>query len=166
MRAAKIYLIGFMGAGKTTVAKALSRRLDWRTSDIDEMIERREHLTVSDIFARRGEPYFRTVERSVLLEQVGTQHVIVATGGGTYVDPQNRAIINQDGTSIWLDVPLDRLVERIPADGRRPLAADRDELTRLYDARRSAYASAHLRIDAGRSGIDAIVEQLVDWLRV
>jgi shikimate kinase len=81
------------------------------------------------------------------------------------VDPPNRAVINSDGVSVWLDAPLDRVIARIPADGRRPLAADRAELERLYQARRTAYEHAHLRLDAGRASVDALVEQLVDWLQ-
>ena len=75
------------------------------------------------------------------------------------------AVINSDGLSVWLDAPLDRVIARIPADGRRPLAADRAELERLYQVRRPAYEHAHLRLDAGRASVDALVEQLVDWLQ-
>jgi shikimate kinase len=164
MKADKVYLVGFMGAGKTTVARALGRRLDWRAVDVDDLIEEREHQTVAELFARHGEPYFRAAERAVLLAQIGSRHEVVATGGGTFVDPQNRALINHDGVSIWLDAPLDRLVSRIPLDGRRPLAADRLEFERLFLARRAAYQQAHLRIDAGRPSVDEIVDQLVDWL--
>jgi shikimate kinase len=164
VRADKVYLVGFMAAGKTTLAKALAKRLDWRAVDVDELIEEREHQTVAELFARRGEPYFRSVERQVLLDQIAARHLVVATGGGTFADVQNRAAINNDGVSIWLDVPIERLIGRVPADGRRPLAADRAGFERLYHQRRAAYEQAHLRLDAGRASVDALVEQLVDWL--
>jgi shikimate kinase len=165
LKADKIYLVGFMAAGKTTVARALAKRLDWRTVDIDELIEDRERLTVADIFAKHGEAHFRAVERTVLFEQLTPRHLVVATGGGTFADPQNRAAINGDGVSVWLDVPLDRLIARVPADGRRPLAADRAGFERLYHLRRAAYEHAHVRLDAGRAGVDALAEQLIDWLQ-
>jgi len=153
-----------MGAGKTTVARSLARRLGWRTIDVDQLIEEREHATVADLFARKGEPYFRAAERSVLVDQIGVRHAVVATGGGTFVDPQNRALINGDGTSIWLDVPLPQLIQRVPADGRRPLAADRVEFERLFTLRQAAYGDAHYRVDAERASIPAIVEEIVHWL--
>jgi shikimate kinase len=164
VKADKVYLVGFMGAGKTTVGRALAKRLDWQAVDIDELIEAREHATVADIFARHGEAYFRAVERAVLMEHLTRRHLVVATGGGTFADVQNRAAINRDGVSVWLDVPIDRLIARVPADGRRPLAADRASFERLYHQRRAAYEQAHVRLDAGRAGVDALVEELVDWL--
>jgi len=100
----------------------------------------------------------------VLFEHLAPRHLVIATGGGTFADPQSRAAINRDGLSVWLDVPIDRLVTRIPADGRRPLAADRTGLERLYHQRQSFYEQAHLRLDAGRASVDALVEQLMDWL--
>ena len=164
MKADKVYLVGFMGAGKTSVGRALARRLDWRFADIDELIEQRERSSVSEIFAKHGEPYFRGVERAVLADQLPVRHAVVATGGGTFVDPQNRAIIKGDGATVWLDAPLERVIARIPQDGRRPLASDRTNLERLYHSRRTAYEQAHLRVDAGRPGVQLLVDQLVDWL--
>ena len=152
-----------MAAGKTTLARALGRRLDWRVEDVDERIEAREGRTVASIFARHGEPYFRTVERAVLVDLLPLRNVVIATGGGPFVDPENRAAINRDGFSVWLDLPLERLIDRMPTDGRRPLAADRGELTRLYAARRLAYMQAHLRLDAG-SAVDDLVEQILEAL--
>ena len=166
VKADKIYLVGFMAAGKTTVARALARRLDWQAVDIDELIEQRERQTVADIFSRStARPTSARVERAgAASSRLPRRHLVVATGGGTFADRQNRAAINADGVSVWLDVPLDRLIARVPADGRRPLAADRAGFERLYHQRRAAYEQAHVRLDAGRASVDALVEQLVDWL--
>ena len=160
----KLYLVGFMAAGKTTLARALGTRLTWRTEDIDELIEAREHRSIADIFGQQGEAYFRAIERDILLQLVPLRHAVVATGGGTFVDPDNRAMINRDGASIWLDVPLDRIVARLPPDGRRPLATDRKTLEQLYATRNAAYQHAHLRLDAGRSPVGELIERALDWL--
>jgi shikimate kinase len=160
----KIYLVGFMAAGKTTVARALAGRLGWRAEDIDELIEARERRTVADIFSRNGEPYFRALERDILRLLLPLRHVVVATGGGTFMDPDNRGAINMDGVSVWLDVPLEELVGRLPADGRRPLAADRVQMERLYAVRQVAYASAQLRIDARGAHPEAVAERILEAL--
>jgi len=153
-----------MAAGKTTLAQALSRRLGWRADDVDLLIEARERRTVAEIFAREGEPYFRSIERQVIWSLLPLRHAIVATGGGTFVDPENRAAINADGVSVWIDVPFDVLLERIPADGRRPLANDRVQMALLYENRRLAYQEAQLRLDATRARSEELVEQLIDQL--
>ena len=115
----------------------------WRAEDVDELIERRERATVAQVFATHGEPYFRSVEREILKVLQPLRHVVVATGGGTFADPDNRAAINLDGVSVWIDVPLADLIPRIPLDGRRPLAANRAELERLHVARVDVPHGAH-----------------------
>jgi shikimate kinase len=158
----KIYLVGFMAAGKTTVARALAARLRWRAEDVDELIEARERKTIAEIFSKQGEPYFRRVERDILALLLPLRHVIVATGGGTFMDADNRAAINRDGLSVWLDVPFESLLARIPSDGRRPLAADREQLERLFAVRRAAYAQAQMHIDAGGIAAEEIAEQIAE----
>jgi shikimate kinase len=158
----KIYLVGFMAAGKSTVARSLSVRLGWRAEDVDELIEARERRTIADIFAKQGEPYFRAVEREILKLLLPLRHAVVATGGGTFMDPETRAAINVDGVSVWLDVPFEVMLARVPADGRRPLAADRPQMEKLFAMRQAAYAQAHIRIDAGAAVADDIAEQIVD----
>jgi shikimate kinase len=160
----KIYLVGFMTAGKTTVARATAARLGWRAEDVDELIEARERHTVADIFSRRGEPYFRAAERDILRLVLPLRHTVVATGGGTFMDPDNRQAINMDGTSVWLDVPFHTVLARLPADGRRPLAADRVQMERLFALRQAAYAHAHVRIEAGAAPPEELAERIVDAL--
>jgi len=163
VRTDKLYLVGFMGAGKTTTGRALGRRLGWQVLDVDECIERREGRRVAAIFAREGEAYFRQVERQVLHELLPRRNVIIATGGGTFVDPENRNLMLADGGVAWLDVPLSSVIERVPADGRRPLAADRDQMNQLFERRQMAYSQAHVRIDASRP-MPEVVERLLEWI--
>jgi shikimate kinase len=159
----KIYLIGFMTAGKTTVARLLAARLGWRAEDIDTLVEARERLTVADLFARHGEAYFRSVEREIVKLLLPLRHTVVATGGGTYMDPDSRQAIALDGFAVWLDVPLETVIARLPPDGRRPLSADRAQLERLFAMRQAAYGLAPLRIDATVPA-EEVVERILDRL--
>ncbi|HET9362346.1 MAG TPA: shikimate kinase [Vicinamibacterales bacterium] len=163
MKADKLYLVGFMGAGKSTVARALGRRTGWRVEDIDERIEAREHRTVAAIFGQQGEAHFRHLERMELGELVSARHVVVATGGGTFVEADNRALMLADGVVAWLDLPLAGVLERVPVDGRRPLAADRAQMEQLFTRRQLAYAHAHVRVDASRP-VEEIVGRLLEWI--
>jgi shikimate kinase len=160
----KIYLVGFMAAGKSTVARALAAKLRWRAEDVDELIEARERRPVADIFAAQGEPYFRAAERDILRLLMPLRHVVVATGGGTFMDLDNRTAINMDGLSVWLDLPFEELLARIPNDGRRPLAADRAAMERLYMLRVAAYSNARMRIPASGLRAEEVAERIVAQL--
>lgn len=162
----KIYLVGFMASGKSTVARHLAQRLGWRHEDIDDLIEAQERQRISDIFAKRGEPHFRSVERDILKLLLPIRHMVVATGGGTFAEVENRNAILMDGTAVWIDVPLPELIPRIPLDGRRPLAADRAALERLFQARVDTYRLAHIRVTASRMSPSAVADQILDTLAV
>ena len=152
-----------MGAGKSTVAAALGRRIGWPTEDIDSRIESRERRSVAAIFAKDGELFFRDVERQIVRDLLPLRNVIVAAGGGTFADAESRAAMLSDGAVVWLDLPLDEVVKRVPADGRRPLAADLAQLEQLYARRRLSYQQAHVRVDASRP-VDEVVERLLEWI--
>jgi shikimate kinase len=160
----KIYLVGFMGAGKSSVARVLARRLDWKAEDIDARIERIERRDIPTIFRDSGEPYFRAREREVLLGLLPERGTVVASGGGTFADASNRELMLRDGGVVWLDAPFTTVLQRVPVDGRRPLAADRLGMEQLYNQRLPAYRQAHLRVDAGRGSVEELVDVIVEWL--
>jgi shikimate kinase len=164
VKADKVYLIGFMGAGKSTVARALAKRLDWAVEDIDERIEKRERRDIPTIFRQEGEPYFRAIEQEELIALLPARGMVIATGGGTIINPMAREMMLRDGAVIWLDAPFTTVLDRVPLDGRRPLAADRIEMESLYNQRLMAYSRAHLRLDAGKRSVEELVDQIVDWL--
>lgn len=164
MKADKIYLVGFMGAGKSSVARALARRLDWKVEDVDDRIERVERRDIPTIFRDAGEPYFRARERDALLHLLPERGTVVASGGGTFVDPANRELMLRDGAVIWLDAPLSTVLDRVPSDGRRPLATDRLAMEQLYNQRLAAYRLAHFRVDAGHGSVEEFVDHIVEWL--
>ena len=164
MTADKIYLVGFMGVGKTSVARALAKRLDWKVEDIDARIERAERRDIPTIFREAGEPYFRAREREALIQLLPERGTVVASGGGTFADPANRELMLRDGAVIWLDAPLSTVLGRVPLDGRRPLATDRLAMEQLYNQRLAAYCLAHFRVDAGRGSVEELVDHIVEWL--
>jgi shikimate kinase len=98
----QIYLVGFMGAGKTTAGRDLAGMLGWDFADLDEAICRSQNRSIAEIFAERGEPHFRRVETAVLAQLARVPRLVVATGGGTYVAEENRRLVEAAGWSVWL----------------------------------------------------------------
>ena len=164
MKTDKVYLVGFMGAGKSSVARALGRRLDWKTEDIDARIEQAERRDIPTIFRDSGEPYFRAREREALIDLLPERGAVIASGGGTFADASNRELMLRDGGVVWLDAPFEIILQRVPRDGRRPLAADRLGMEQLYNQRLAAYRQAHLRVDAGRGSVEELVDHIMEWL--
>jgi shikimate kinase len=167
----RVFLIGFMGAGKTSVGRALAARLGWKFTDLDNIIEGREQKTVSAIFAERGEAEFRKAESDALadlLQDQGPRNLVVALGGGTFVQAANRAALEQAGaTTIFLEASLDELRRRCQEAGNtRPLARDAATFQELFAARQTAYALARHRVDTMGKSVEQVAEEIEQILAV
>jgi shikimate kinase len=151
-----IFLIGFMGAGKTTVGRELARQLDYVFLDLDELIARQVGKSVQEIFAELGEAEFRRLEREAIRSCEQLTRAVVALGGGAYVSKENRVLLRKIGRTIWLDCPLEICLKRIGGDKSRPLLGDENAMRELMNQRRSAYAEADFTVQTG----EKIPEQL------
>lgn len=166
--AGRIYLVGFMAAGKSTVGSALASELNYRFVDLDRLIEDREGLRVHQIFERHGEDQFRDLEHECLRQTEARENVVIATGGGTMTFERNRAVIGRLGLSIWLDPPLRELLERLERGGRskRPMFRGRQHARALYHSRRDAYRMADMRIETvSRDTADVVAARIAALLR-
>jgi shikimate kinase len=162
----RVCLIGFMGVGKTTVGKALARRLGWSFRDLDEVIERRHGKSVAVIFAEDGEPEFRRLESAALEDLLNGNeargNLVLALGGGAFVQPHNRRALEKSGAiTVLLEAPLAELRRRCLGDGRtRPLAGDERQFEQLFTARRSAYGLAQARVDTMKKDVEQVAGEI------
>lgn len=155
-----IFLVGFMGAGKTTVGRALASKLGLNFIDLDNVIQARAGRSVRAIFAESGEAEFRRLEREALRSCRGLTGAVIALGGGAFIQEDNRAEVRGAGKSVWLDCPFDICLVRIRGDQSRPLATGDDDLRSLFESRRPSYAMADLIIQTGDSSPEALVEAI------
>lgn len=163
----RVFLIGFMGAGKTTVGRALARRLGRTFCDLDDVIEEREGRSIAAIFAEHGEGAFRRAESAALnalLEERGQGDCIVALGGGAFVQPENRAALEQAGAiTVLLEAPLEELRRRCRADAEsrlRPLAQQEGRFAELFAARRAAYELARHRVETMGKNVEEVAVEI------
>ncbi len=165
-----IVLVGFMGAGKTSVGRALGARLGWRFQDLDERVQAREGRRVEEIFRESGEVAFRRAEHAALLELLAETEtgppLILALGGGAFIEANNASLLEGAGTpTVYLDAPADELWRRCGADGVvRPLRSDPGAFRQLYEMRRPKYLRARLRVETGGREIERIVNEIVNRL--
>jgi shikimate kinase len=157
----RVYLIGFMGAGKTTVGRQLAKELHWQFFDLDQEIEKREKRRISEVFRDNGEPHFRELERRHLAELSSVEHAVIALGGGAYLDPQNRELVEKTGLTIWLKVSFAKVADRVKIDGTRPKFADKDHAERLYRSREPFYANANIHISTDGRSPESVVKEIV-----
>lgn len=171
-----IFLTGYMASGKTTLGRALARKLDFRFIDIDFFIEQRFRQPVAALFAERGEEWFRKIETNVLRE-IGEQNdVVISCGGGTPCFAGNMEFMNRFGITVWVDAPVSCIVRRLlVAKVRRPLVIGKspdelaDHVARHLNSRLPFYSQASIRFQGdqleNRREIDQSVESLISILR-
>jgi len=166
-----VVLVGMMGVGKSTVGRKLAQLLDFPFADADEEIERAAQMSVSDIFEKFGEAHFRDGERRVIARLLDHGPVVLATGGGAFVQPATRALILERGVAVWLDSDVATLVERVGRKDTRPLLRGGNPaeiVARLKAEREAAYAQAPIKVmsNAGPHGdaVHRILKALDQWL--
>ncbi|PYV28966.1 MAG: shikimate kinase [Acidobacteria bacterium] len=157
-----IYLLGFMGSGKSTVGALLARELGWPFIDLDTTIEAAQGKTIREIFERDGEAPFRAIERVVLTETSKTEPAVIALGGGTFVQPPNLDFIRSTGgVTIWLDCPLNELLRRCQSINNRPLFRDAASFARLLEQRLPFYQLAEHRVSTQGLAPNEVVDRIL-----
>jgi shikimate kinase len=166
-----VVLVGLMGVGKSTVGRRLARRLGLPFVDSDSEIEDAVGLPAGEVFERYGEDDYRDGERRLVARLIDGEVRVIATGGGVFVDPRTRALLNDRAITVWLDAPVDILAERTARRDTRPLLKNgdpKDTLERLAKIERDAYAQAHIHVKSGdgahKDVVAAIVRALDDHL--
>jgi len=165
------FLVGFMGAGKSSVGRALERRLGWRFDDLDERIETREARSVPRIFEESGEAGFRKIEHATLRELIAEERMhprIVAVGGGAFAREENAELLKLgESITVFLDAPVEELFRRCEGqDIERPLRRNLNDFRNLYQARRAHYLAATLTVDTSGKGVEAVAEEVARHLRL
>lgn len=161
-----VCLVGFMGSGKSTVAKLLRRQTGWPTIDLDKRVTDATGLAITDIFARMGEPEFRCIEteqleRALAEASVEQKPTIVSLGGGTITQPQNVALLREhEAALIWLQCPIEELLYRCAQMTDRPLFRDEHSFRRLYQDRLPFYEMADFRVDGNADPL-RVVERIL-----
>lgn len=167
--AGNFFLVGLMGAGKTTVGRALARKTDKTFYDTDHEIEARTGVKVSTIFDIEGEMRFRDRETSVIADLVRQDGIVLATGGGAVLRPENRKLLSAYGTVIYLRAPIDDLLTRTMHDKSRPLLQTADpkaKLESLFEQRDPLYREiADVIVDTSQQNVNILVSQLVEKLQ-
>ena len=160
----RIFLVGFMGAGKTTVGKVLAARLDYEFVDLDDVIEAKAGRSVRAIFAELGELQFRRLESEAILSCGAMSRTVVALGGGAYVGESNRLAVREMGMSFWLDCPLEVCMSRLGSDPSRPLLGSEAAMQALLERRIGSYVLADYLVATGDANPDEVADAIIKVL--
>ncbi len=165
LRGRPLVLVGMMGAGKTTVGRRLASRLGRHFLDSDEEIEKAAQMTIPEIFEQRGEPEFRAGETRVIARVLKDGDIVLATGGGAFVNPDTRALVKAEAVSVWLKAEVDILFERVSRRSNRPLlktANPKATLEKLIEDRYPIYAEADVTVVSRDVPQDVVAGDVID----
>ena len=154
-----------MGVGKSTIGKILAKKLKLKFIDIDRVIETREKSTVSEIFKKKGEIYFRKIEKKITLDQLKKNNSIIALGGGAFINTSIRREVKNTSISFWLDLDLENLLSRLKNIKKRPLLDEnnlRKSMNKIYSDRKRIYNEANFRIDCNFIDKEKILKKIVE----
>jgi shikimate kinase len=158
-----------MGVGKSAVGRALARKLKRRFVDLDKVIERIQGVKVSDIFAAKGEAFFRDCEKQALATVLQDDNQVIATGGGAIIDDDNLRLMQAKALLVCLTADTDVLLKRVGSGSKRPLLNAEDRKSRieeLLELRRQKYAQAHLSVDTTDLTIDQVAEKIIELAKL
>jgi shikimate kinase len=163
-----IALTGFMAVGKSAVGRSLARRLNLRFVDLDKAIEKAAGMKVQEIFRRKGEPYFRSLEKQILAQTLQQNGQVIATGGGAVTDEENLRLLREKTILVCLTASADAIHRRVGTVSRRPLLRGGDvkiRITELLHQRAPSYARAHASIDTTDLTVDQAAEKIIALLK-
>ena len=162
-----LVLTGMMGVGKSTIGKILAKKLNLDFVDIDKIIESSENNKIKNIFENKGENYFRKIEKKITLQELKKNNLVVALGGGAFIDKTIRREIKNSCLSFWLDLNVSSLIKRVKNSKKRPLL-DQDKLgqsiNEIYSERKKIYNEANFRIKCGSMNKDEIINKIIKLL--
>lgn len=159
-----IVLIGLMGAGKSTVGRKLARAMEWEFEDSDAAIEEAAGCSISDMFQIHGEPMFRDLEHRVITRLVSEKPIVLATGGGAWMQAKVREVIQAKAVTVWLNAELEVLLERVSRKSHRPILEQgnkREILKRLMEERYPIYRLADITVDSNEGSQEAVVKRII-----
>ncbi len=160
-----IYLVGFMGSGKSTIGQILAKKLNMKFIDVDSEIEKKEDMKISEIFKKKGEKYFRDLEKKEIKTLTKEKGLIVSTGGGLGANLENMERMKKTGTVIWLDVPLNVILDRCKNDQNRPLLQQSlEDLKKLFEERKKVYSLANVHIKVKNQTPEELAEEILKRL--
>jgi len=159
-----IFLVGFMGAGKSTIGKTLAKRLGYTFLDSDAIIESTVGRAIPEIFAELGEDEFRKLERETLKSLGAMTSAVVALGGGAFVAQENREILHAIGISVWIDCPLDLCWSRVSKETHRPLLKSYSDMARLLENRQPSYKQADIKVQTGARPPSRVAWEIAELL--